>query len=124
MDQIELACPFCAGRFQADAATESRTAACPHCSRSVTVPAAIRQPLPPALPGEKPAPQPPATPRALFEFVEPAKILVNRRGQAVPLRRLSSVEQARFRRRLNWAMALLGMAILAFAMWVLLRVRP
>jgi hypothetical protein len=124
MDQIELACPYCAGRFQADAATESRTAACPHCSRSVTVPAATRQPLPPAPPDDKRAPEPPATPRAPFEFVEPAKILVNRRGEEVPLRRLSPAEQARFRRRLNWGMALLGMAILAFAMWVLLRVRP
>jgi hypothetical protein len=124
MDQIELACPYCADRFQAEAQAESRIAECPHCGRSVTVPAATHQPVPPAPPGAESSVEPRANPRSPFDFVEPAKVLVNRRGEPVPLRRLSPEEQIRFRRRLNWGLALAGMAILALALLVLLRVRP
>ena len=64
------------------------------------------------------------TPRSPFDLVEPAKVLVTRRGEAVPLRRLSPAERARYRRRLNLAFAAIGMAILAVALAVLLRIRP
>ena len=51
-------------------------------------------------------------------------MLVNRRGEPVPLRRLSPDERERYRRRLNLAFALIGMAILSLALVVLLRIRP
>jgi hypothetical protein len=108
----------------------------------VTVPAAPRQAMPP--------PPPPAlaasldfgelsrvelaevsraatrdvTPRSPFDLAEPTKTVVTRRGEAVPLRRLSPEERARYRRRLNLAFAALGMAVLAVALAVLLRIRP
>jgi hypothetical protein len=63
-------------------------------------------------------------PNSPFEVVEPTRILVNRRGEAVPLRRLSPAERDRFRRRLNFAFALIGLAILTLALVVLLRFRP
>ena len=131
MDQIELACPYCAGRFSADSAAESRTTSCPHCGRTVTVPAAPRQPVPPPLPDSSPPPVLAAPhdtrdlpPRSPFELAEPAKVIVNRRGEPVPLRRLTPEERARYRRRLNLAFAAIGMAILAIALAVLLRIRP
>jgi len=124
MDQIELACPYCAGRFQAEAQAESRITECPHCGRSVTVPPATLQSVPPPPPGAVTPVDPPANLRSPFDFVEPAKVLVNRRGEPVPLRRLSPAEKIRFRRRLNLGLALAGMAILALALLVLLRVRP
>jgi hypothetical protein len=42
----------------------------------------------------------------------------------VPLRRLSPAERDRYRRRLNFAFALIGLAILTLALVVLLRFRP
>jgi hypothetical protein len=56
--------------------------------------------------------------------VEPTKLIVNRRGEAVPLRRLSPEDRDRYRRRLNFLFAAIGMAILAAALAVLLRLRP
>jgi hypothetical protein len=125
--QVELACPFCAGVFPAEATAESRPTACPHCARTVTVPAAPIQPVPPAPPTPaepKPLPEPEPKPNSPFEVVEPTRILVNRRGEAVPLRRLSPAERDRYRRRLNFAFALIGLAILTLALVVLLRFRP
>lgn len=138
MDQIELACPYCAGRFPAETVAECRVIACPHCGRMVTVPAAPRQPIPPPPPDSLPplalaasgtdAQRWSATrgdpPRAPFDLTEPTKTLVNRRGEPVPLRRLSPEERERYRRRLNLTFAAIGMAILAIALAVLLRVRP
>ena len=124
MDQIELACPYCAGRFQTAAESESRATDCPHCGRSVTVPAAPRQVVPPVPPATKSENGEPRDPRSPFEFAEPAKVLVNRRGEPVQLRRLSPDERERYRRRLNLVFALLGMAILAIALVVLLQIRP
>lgn len=137
MDQIELACPYCAGRFPARAAAEIRATTCPHCGRTVTVPAAPRQPTPPPPPDSLPPPAlaaslatcelPPRTSVHLtshFELTEPTKTLTNRRGEPVPLRRLSPEERVRYRRRLNLAFAAIGMAVLAFALAVLLRIRP
>ena len=63
-------------------------------------------------------------PRSPFDLTEPTKTLVNRRGEPVPLRRLSPEERDRYRRRLNLAFAAIGMAILAIALVVLLRIRP
>jgi len=139
MDQIELACPYCAGQFQAEAAAEkSRAIACPHCGRTVTVPPAPRQAVPPPPPDSlppNPLPPPPLAAslatsdlpprsRSPFDLAEPTKVIVTRRGEAVPLRRLSPKEQTRYRRRLNLAFAAIGMAILAVALAVLLRIRP
>ncbi len=127
MDHIELACPFCAGRFPAEAVEESRQAACPHCGRTVTVPAAPQRaipPAPPAPPETNSKIELPATPGSPFDVAEPAKVLVNRRGEPVPLRRLSPAERERYRRRLNLVFALVGMAILSLALLVLLRIRP
>ncbi len=123
-DPIDLACPYCAGRFQEVAEAENRAAACPHCGRSVTVPAAPRQVVPPAPPATKFEVEGPPDPRSPFDFAEPAKVLVNRRGEPVPLRRLTPEEKERYRRRLNLLFALLGMVILAIALVVLLRIRP
>jgi hypothetical protein len=89
MDQIELACPYCAGRFHAEAANESRPSSCPHCGRTVTVPAAPRQPLPPALPDTECQIESVAKSAASFDLSKSIKVRVNRRGDPVPLRRLS-----------------------------------
>ena len=62
-------------------------------------------------------------PRAPFNLAEPTKTLTNRRGEPVPLRRRSPEERARYLRRLNLAFAAIGMAILAIALAVLLRLR-
>jgi hypothetical protein len=125
MDQIELECPFCAGRFPVAAAAESRVTACPHCGRAVTVPATPRQPTPP------PTPDLAASlatcdvpPRSPFDLTEPAKVIVNRQGEPVPLRRCSPEERARYRNRLNLAFAAIGMAVLTIALVALLRLRP
>lgn len=125
--QVDLACPFCAGEFQAESAAESRLAACPHCKQTVTVPAAAVQPVPPAppLPTESSPPRDhTATPNSPFAVEESACILVNRRGETVPLRRLSPAERVRYRRRLNLVFAVVGLAILSLALVVLLRFRP
>lgn len=122
--QVELACPYCAGVFQAQAAAESRPASCPHCAQTVTVPAAPTQPTPPAPPPPvepNPRREPAAKPNSPFDLVEPAKILVNRRGEAVPLQRLSPAERDRYRRRLNLVFAVVGLAILSLALVALLR---
>ena len=152
MDQVELACPFCAGRFRADAAAQSRATKCPNCGRLVTVPAVASVPPPPpggtpgvfdgrgenaattsfAKPQDVPpqrvandaAKSPAAEPRSPFDLAEPTKTVVNRRGEEIPLRRLSPAERERFRRRLNLAFAAIGMAILAIALAMLLRIRP
>ena len=114
MDQVELACPFCAGRFQAEAASQSRATTCPNCGRTVTVPAVPRHPLPPrdlsvvAQSDDAVASRrryivdAPVEPRSPFDLAEPTKTIVNRRGEPVPLRRLSPDERERYRRRLNW----------------------
>ena len=94
--------------------------ACPHCGRTVTVPAAPQRaipPAPPAPPETNSKIELPAIPGSPFEFAEPAKVLVNRRGEPVPLRRLSPAERERYRRRLNLVFALVGMAILSLALW-------
>jgi DNA-directed RNA polymerase subunit RPC12/RpoP len=113
MEQVELACPYCAGRFPVETAAESRAIRCPNCGRPVTVPGVAT--------GPAPSPRPPGSP---LHLVEPTKSVVNRRGEAVPLRRLSPEERARYRRRLNVVFALVGMAILAIALALLLQVRP
>jgi len=118
-----LACPYCAGRFQAEAAAESRAIACPGCGRMVTVPAAPRQAVPPPPPSALVDPLD-VPPRSPFDLSEPTKVVVTRRGEAVPLRRLSPRERTRHRVWLNLAFAAIGMAILAVALAVLLRVRP
>jgi hypothetical protein len=105
MEYHQLACPYCAGEFSAAAAAENRTTNCPHCDREVTVPAGA--PAEPSQPASFPPPPPDGPIHA-----------------ASPPRRLSSAERARFRRRLNVAVALAGMAILAVALMVLLRLRP
>jgi hypothetical protein len=56
--------------------------------------------------------------------VEPTKTVVNRRGKNIPLHRLSPKERARYRRRLNVIFAVVGMAILAVALAVLLQIQP
>jgi len=112
MEQVELACPYCAGRFPVETASESRAIRCPNCGRPVTVPGVA---------GPLPAPTPPDSP---LQLVEPTKSVVNRRGEAIPLRRLSPEERVRYRRRLNVLFAVVGMAILAIALAVLLHVRP
>jgi hypothetical protein len=124
VDQLDLACPYCAGRFQAPAAAAGRAATCPHCGRSVTVPATPPQALPPSPPDPRVEVVGPAVPGVPFNFIEPPKVLVNRRGEPVALRRLSPDERERYRHRLNLAFALAGMAILAFALALLLRLRP
>jgi DNA-directed RNA polymerase subunit RPC12/RpoP len=112
MEQVELACPYCAGRFPVEAASESRAIRCPNCGRPVTVPGVASPMLPPALPDSP------------LQLVEPTKTIVNRRGETVPLRRLSPEERVRYRRRLNAAFAVVGMAILAVALALLLQLRP
>lgn len=125
--QVELACPYCAGVFPAEVAVESRPATCLHCARTVTVPAAPIQPVPPVPPTPAAAKSPSASPAGAsspFEVVETARVLVNRRGEEVPLRRLSPSERVRYRRRLNLVFALAGLVILSFALVVLLRFGP
>jgi hypothetical protein len=112
MDQVELECPYCAGRFPVAAAAESRAIHCPHCERPVTVPGVA---------GQLPAPSPLDLP---LHRVEPTKTVVNRRGKNIPLHRLSPKERARYRRRLNVIFAVVGMAILAVALAVLLQIQP
>ncbi len=112
MEQVELACPYCAGRFPVEAADESRAIRCPHCGRPVTLPGVA---------GHAPTPAPPGSP---LQLEETTKTVVNRRGEAVPLRRLSPDERVRYRRRLNVIFAVVGMAILAVALALLLQVRP
>jgi hypothetical protein len=110
MEYHQLACPYCAGEFSAAAAPENRTSNCPHCDREVTVPAATPSdatgPVAPAS-----SPPPPPLPD------QPTPV-------ASPPRRLSPAERARIRRRLNVGVAIGGMAILAIALLVLLRLRP
>jgi len=116
MEQVELACPYCAGRFPVEAAAESRAIRCPHCDRPVTVPGVA---------GPKPAPSPSLSPPSSpLQLAEPTKTVVNRQGEIVPLRRLSPDERARYRRRLNVVFAMIGMAILAIALALLLQIRP
>jgi hypothetical protein len=114
MEQVELACPYCAGRFPVEAAAAIRAIRCPHCDRPVTVPG-VAGPMP------SPLPSPPSSP---LQLAEPTKTVVNRQGEIVPLRRLSPKERVRYRRRLNVAFAMIGMAILAIALALLLQIRP
>lgn len=117
MDQLELACPFCTGRIQATAATESRVMACPHCARQVTVPASPLD-LTTSLATRDFAP---SSPNCL---AEPAETVSNFRGEPTPLRRLSPQEKARIRRRLHLALAVICMTLLAITLLVLVRLRP
>jgi hypothetical protein len=66
----------------------------------------------------------PTPPRSPFDLAEPIKVVLNRHGEPIELRRLTPEERARYRRRLNWIFALIGMILLAIALAVLLRLRP
>ncbi len=140
MQGIELLCPFCAGRFEAEPAGVSRAMACPHCGRPVATPATPpAPPPPPTMAVQIPAPAPesdeevsaepakrelPAAPASPFAVREPARSIVNRRGEAIPLRRRSIGERDRYRRRLNFVFAAAGLVVLAIVLAVLLHVRP
>jgi hypothetical protein len=67
---------------------------------------------------------PPASPASPFAVRESTHTVVNRRGEAIPLRRLAPEERQRYRRRLNLVFALAGLVVLAIAVAVLLHVRP
>jgi len=59
-----------------------------------------------------------------MELVEPAKAIVDRRGETVLLCRLPLVGRARSRRQANVAFGAVGMAVLAITPAGLLRIRP
>ena len=74
-----------------------------------------------AEPAKQEMPDAPASP---FAVREPTRSIVNRRGEAIPLRRMSADERDRYRRRLNFVFAVAGLAVLAIVLAVLLHVRP
>ena len=186
---MELACPFCTGRWQVEPTGSSYTTTCPHCGRPVTVPALPPAPppprppsatpppprppsatspppiVPPELPRISPAPapqkpaarstpvakppieapapiieirqaekpaeeppaqkaEPPAEPALPYAVQDRDPTIVNRRGEAIPLRRRTPEEQQRYRRRMNLLYALAGLLVLVFAVAVLLHVQP
>jgi hypothetical protein len=133
MPPLALACPYCSQPITAESAASAQVVACPHCQRPVTIPPPLQQenaapshvnasaaPPPAAL---KPPP-PPRQPRAPFDFQEPAKVVLNRRGEPIELRRRTPEERARYRRRFNWIFAIIGMTLLAIALAVLLQWQP
>jgi hypothetical protein len=66
----------------------------------------------------------PSQPRSPFDLAEPKRVVLNRQGEPIELRRLTPEERTRYRRRLNWLFAAIGMTLLAIALAVLLRLRP
>jgi hypothetical protein len=120
MEYPQLACPYCAGQFSAAAGAEIRTATCPHCEREVTVPAVAPPPPPsPSLPSAPPTP----TTAATNPPSEQPPIKASP-PEPPPARRLSPQELARLRRRVNFALAAVGMTILAVVLLLLVRLRP
>lgn len=124
MTSLALACPYCSGQIEAQASTASQTIHCPQCNRPVTIPAATPPPLAASLATRSEPPPPPAPPKTPFDLAEPKKVILNRRGEPIELRRLTPEERARYRSRLNWIFASIGMILLAIALAVLLRLRP
>jgi len=59
-----------------------------------------------------------------MELVEPAKAIVDRRGETVLLCRLPPEERARCRRQASVAFGAIGMAVQAITPAGLLRIRP
>ena len=127
MDQIELACPYCAGRFQAEAQAESRTDRLPalrpvgHGARR-TAPGRYHRAPPASGIGNSSSLQ--------RTRVRPSNSSSRRKCWSIAgASRCRSADSRprngnRYRRRLNLAICPLGMAILAIALVVLLRLRP
>ena len=77
--------------------------------------------------GASPSPveePPPAQPESPFAVRDRDPTVVNRHGEAVPLRRRTPDEQQRYRRRMNLLFALAGLVLLVLVVAVLLHVRP
>lgn len=131
MTSLALACPYCSGQIEAAASAAAQVITCPNCHRPVTIPATNPPPLAASdtvaqrgSATRSDSPPLPSSPGSPFDLAEPKKVVLNRQGEPIELRRLTPEERARYRRRLNWIFALVGMILLAIALAVLLRLRP
>ena len=102
MNQVQLACPFCARPFRVEARWQGIEVVCPHCDRAVSVPALDDASSP-------------------YTVRDHDRLVVDSEGNRVAIRRLSPEERQRFRRRLNMLFAIVGVVVLMIVLAILLQ---